>query len=74
MDLQGLGRLLLTMAAGLALIGVIFIVGGRMGLGALPGDIRIQREGFGCFFPLASMIIVSLILTVLLNLFLRWFR
>jgi hypothetical protein len=45
-----------------------------LGLGSLPGDIRIQREGFGCFIPIASSIVISIVLTLLLNLFLRFFR
>lgn len=35
--------------------------------GNLPGDIRIERPGFTCIFPLVSSIIISLLLTVLLN-------
>ncbi|MER3457766.1 MAG: DUF2905 domain-containing protein, partial [Chloroflexota bacterium] len=40
-------------------------------LGNLPGDIRIERDGFSCFFPLATSILLSLLLTVILNLILR---
>lgn len=39
-------------------------------LGRLPGDIIIQREGFTFYFPVATMIILS----VLLSLILWWFR
>lgn len=74
MDLQTLGRYLLLCSAALAVAGLLLIVGGRLGLGSLPGDIRVQREGFGCFIPIATSIVLSLILTLLLNLFLRWFR
>jgi hypothetical protein len=72
--MQTLGKYLLIMAAGLAVAGALFWVGGRLGLGSLPGDIRIQREGFGCFIPIASSIVISIVLTLLLNLFLRFFR
>jgi len=53
----------------LALGGLIWLVG-RAGLplGRLPGDIRIERGGFSFYFPLASSIIVSIVLTILLNL------
>jgi hypothetical protein len=37
-------------------------------LGRLPGDIRIERDGFSFYFPLASSILVSVILTVIFNL------
>ena len=43
-------------------------------LGKLPGDIRIEREGFSFYFPLASSILVSLLLTILLNVALKFLR
>jgi hypothetical protein len=59
---------------------VLFLVGGgiylsaRFGLplGRLPGDIRIEREGFSFYFPLASSILVSVVLTIIINLVLRF--
>jgi hypothetical protein len=36
-------------------------------LGHLPGDIHIQTQNFSCFFPLATMIILSAVLTIVLN-------
>ena len=55
--------------------GVIFLVE-RLGvpLGRLPGDIRIQRGNLTCFFPLATTILLSVVLTVLLNLLVRLFK
>jgi len=73
-DLQTLGKYLILLAAGLAIVGGLFILGGRLGFGALPGDVRIQREGFSCFVPIVSSIVISLLLTLILNLLLRWFR
>ncbi len=56
------------------LIGGGVYLAGKVGipLGRLPGDIRIERENFSCFFPLTTMIIVSVILTVGLNLITKW--
>jgi len=65
------------------LLGLIFLVIGgvlflidRFGipLGRLPGDIRIQRGNLTCFFPLATTILLSIILTVLLNIITRVFK
>jgi hypothetical protein len=42
-------------------------------LGKLPGDIRIERENFRFYFPVTTMIIVSVIITILINLFKRFF-
>jgi hypothetical protein len=59
----------------LVLAGLIFLVE-RMGvpLGRLPGDIRIQRGNLACFFPLATSILLSVVLTVLLNFLVRLFK
>jgi hypothetical protein len=40
-------------------------------LGRLPGDIRIEREGFSCYVPLVAMVVVSVLLTILLNIIIR---
>ncbi len=42
-------------------------------IGRLPGDIRVEKENFRFYFPLATMIIFSLILTILVNIFKRFF-
>ena len=59
----------------LIIAGVIFLVE-RLGVpvGRLPGDIRIQRGNLTCFFPLATTILLSIVLTVLLNLIIRLFK
>lgn len=69
------GRLLLTLGLVLVVLGLVWLYApGLLGwFGRLPGDIRIEREGFRFYFPLTSMLLVSLILS-LLNLLLRWFR
>jgi len=68
------------MAKILITVGVVLIVFGAAyhyfpGLfswfGHMPGDFRIERESGSFHFPLVSMIIISVVLTVLLNLFLR---
>lgn len=75
MDMQNLGRLLIIMGIGIALLGGLFLLAGKIPIlkqfGNLPGDIRIQAQGFSCFFPLVSMTLLSIILTVVLNLFIR---
>ena len=42
-------------------------------IGRLPGDIRIEKNNFRFYFPLATMIIVSLVLTILVNIFKKFF-
>ncbi len=70
-NLESFGRLLLIGGGIIAFVGVLFLVFGRLGLGRLPGDIWIQRENFTFYFPLATMIIISIVLTLLFNLIRR---
>ena len=42
-------------------------------IGKLPGDFRVEKENFRFYFPLTTMIIVSVVVTVLINLFKRFF-
>lgn len=69
--MSSFGRVFVTIGIVLVIIGVIFIVGEKFGLGKLPGDIFIQKGNFTFFFPIVSSIIISIILTLLLNLFRR---
>jgi hypothetical protein len=75
MELESLGRLLLWLGVGLVLVGGLLLVLSRIPvlrhLGRLPGDIRIQGGNFTCFFPLVSMILLSILLTIALNLIAR---
>ena len=70
-----LGRWLIGLGALLLLVGIVFLVLGRVpALGRLPGDIVIEREGLTVFFPLGTMLLVSLVLTILANLIARIWR
>lgn len=66
--LIGLGIILLL--AGI----VIWLFGDRLGwLGNLPGDIRVENENFGFYFPVTTMIIISIALSILLTIIVRVF-
>jgi hypothetical protein len=71
MDLSNLGRWLLVAAAFIAVVGLVLLAVGRGLIPRLPGDIAIERKNFRLYFPLGTSILISLVLTVLLNLFLR---
>ncbi len=63
-----LGRWLIIGGAIMIVVGLFFVFGQKLPfLGKLPGDIFIQRGNFRFFFPLMASIIISLILTVVLN-------
>ena len=69
-----LARGLIIFGLSLTLIGGLIYVVARLGvpLGRLPGDIRIQGENLTCVFPLATSIILSILLTVILNIAIRF--
>jgi hypothetical protein len=70
-DLSGVGRILLIVAAVIAVVGVLLILAGRGVIPRLPGDIVVRRGNFRLYFPLGLSIVLSIVLTLLLNLFLR---
>jgi hypothetical protein len=71
-QLEPLARLLVGMGLALVLLGGLVWLLSRTGLfGTLPGDIRVERDGFTCLIPLASSIILSILLTIVLNIIVR---
>jgi hypothetical protein len=67
-----MGRLLLVVGILIALVGLVFMIGARIPfLGRLPGDISFSRGNTHVYFPLATSIVLSLLLTLLLNFFFR---
>ncbi len=72
MSFIDLGKWLILAGVGLAFLGgVIWLLGHLSFFGNLPGDIRIQTENVSCFFPLVSMIILSILATIVLNIIIR---
>jgi hypothetical protein len=65
------GRVLLIVGIVLVVVGGLAALGVRLPFGRLPGDIAIEGERGGFYFPIVTMIVISVILTILLNLFLR---
>lgn len=70
------GRFLLIIGVSIALIGGLMMLLGRFfpQLGNLPGDLRFERGNVRIEFPLGTMILLSIIGTILLNVFIRLFR
>ncbi|TET34135.1 MAG: DUF2905 domain-containing protein [Anaerolineales bacterium] len=74
MDLSTVARWVILTGFAIIIIGIGLWLAGRfeLPLGRLPGDIHIERNGFSCFIPLATSIILSLLLTLALNILLRF--
>lgn len=71
-----IGRLLLVLGLVVALVGLAILAAARFfpWLGNLPGDFRFERENMRIYFPLATMILLSVIGSIVLNILIRIFR
>jgi hypothetical protein len=70
--LSGVGKLLIVLGGLLIIIGAVMVLAGKIpGFGRLPGDIYIERRNFTFVFPLATSILISVILSLVLYLFSR---
>lgn len=70
--MENFGKMLLFFGLLMVVLGGLLLIGGKLfGLGRLPGDIFIQKGNFSFYFPIVTSIILSLLLTVILNIFLR---
>ena len=79
MDMGGIGKILALMGAVLLVLGVLFMALGRWAgpgwslgwLGKLPGDILIKRDSFTFYFPLATSLLISVVLSLIFYLLFR---
>ena len=71
MDLESVGKLLVGGAVLLLVLGGLFLLLGRLGLDRLPGDLVFRRGNATVYFPIGLMILLSIVGTVLLNIFFR---
>lgn len=68
-----MGKWLMLAGLVLVLVGLAVHTGMLSWFGRLPGDIRVERPGFTFYLPITSMVIVSVLLSVALQLLRRWF-
>ncbi len=64
--MQPIGKLLIFIGAILILFGLILSISSKLPFGRLPGDIIIRKDHFTFYFPLATSILLSIILTVIM--------
>jgi hypothetical protein len=68
--MPGIGRMLVILGVLLVIVGLGFMFADKIPyIGRLPGDIYVKREKFSFYFPLATSIILSIILTILFSIF-----
>lgn len=69
-----LGKIFLLVGTSIVILGLLLVFSQHIPfLGKLPGDITIKREGFTLYFPIVSFLIVSILLTILINVIWRFF-
>ena len=66
-----IGRVLLTVGVVMVIAGGIAILLGKIGVSSMPGDLSFRRGNTRIFIPIGTSILISVVLTILLNLFLR---
>lgn len=71
-DLSSMGKILMVLGAVLFVMGALLAFSVKLPfLGHLPGDIAVQRKGYSFYFPVVTCILLSIVLSILLNLFSR---
>jgi hypothetical protein len=71
-DLNSLAKMLIVVGLFILVSGVILLLLGKLPhIGKLPGDIYVKKGNFTFYFPIATGILLSIILTLVLNLFFR---
>ncbi len=71
MGLEGIGKALVGGAVVLLVVGGLMLLLSRFGLDRLPGDLVFRRGNMTVYFPIGIMILISIVGTILLNIFLR---
>jgi hypothetical protein len=62
-------RVLILLGIALVLLGILWPWIGKFPIGRLPGDIMVEKDNFRLFFPITTMVVISLVLTLILWLF-----
>jgi len=72
-EFAGIGRILIIVGIITAVLGLVLAFGGRIPfLGKLPGDILIRKDGISFYFPIVTFLILSVVLTLIINFILRF--
>jgi len=71
--MTGIGKILLIVGGVIVMLGLILIFSPHIPfLGKLPGDIFIKRDGFSFYFPIVTLLLLSALLTIIINVILHF--
>lgn len=73
MNSRPMGLILVVLGVAVVLVGLLVWSGALSWVGKLPGDVRIERENVRFYFPITSIILISVVLSLILNLLRRFF-
>lgn len=62
-------KILIIFGAVMIVVGLLWPFLAKLGLGRLPGDIVIEKEGLSFYFPITTMILISIVLTLVFRIF-----
>jgi len=66
--MEGIGKILLIVGGIIVILGLILIFSQHIPfLGKLPGDILVKRDGFSFYFPIVTLLVLSLLITIIVN-------
>ena len=71
--MEGIGKILLIVGGVIIVMGLVLVFSSHIPfLGKLPGDIIIKRDNFSFYFPVVTFILISIVLTVIVNIILHF--
>ena len=71
--MEGIGKILLIVGGIIVILGLVLIFSQHIPfLGKLPGDMFIKKEGFSFYFPIVTLLILSILITIIVNVVLHF--
>ena len=71
--MEGLGKILLIVGGIIIILGLILVFSNHIPfIGKLPGDIFMKKDGFSFYFPIVTLLILSILITVIVNVILHF--
>ena len=71
--MEGIGKILLIVGGIIVILGLLLIFSNHIPFfGKLPGDIFIRRDGFSFYFPVVTLLILSVLITIIVNVILHF--
>jgi hypothetical protein len=71
--MEGLGKILLIVGGIIVVLGLLLVFSEHIPfLGKLPGDLFIKKDGFSFYFPIVTLLILSILITIIVNVVLHF--